>query len=104
MLKDRQAVDAREFAISVDDLASHKNGLNRAGLGAPQENVDQWKARVLVGECHHVPVQKDEIGELARALGDIHLRGVEAMRIRMALDSSSAMMMLADNDCDVVPR
>ncbi|MEO1330435.1 MAG: methyl-accepting chemotaxis protein, partial [Pseudomonadota bacterium] len=38
----------------------------------------------------------------ARALDQINQRGVEAQRIRIALDGSSTLMMLADNDRNIV--
>ncbi|MGG7567536.1 methyl-accepting chemotaxis protein [Rhodovulum sp. DZ06] len=42
--------------------------------------------------------RNDEIGALARALRRIHAAGLDARRVRLALDSSSACVLIADSD------
>jgi methyl-accepting chemotaxis protein len=46
--------------------------------------------------------RRDEIGQLARSLELIHRRGVEAIRVKAALDTSQSSTMLADNDGTIV--
>ena len=53
----------------------------------------QGEQVTLPGEDRH-----DEIGQLARSMTMIYERGVEAARIRLALDNSSAMMLIAGPD------
>ena len=68
----------KTFGTAVSDLASGKN-------------VD------VPGKT-----RSDEIGMLARSMDEIYSRAVAASRIRNALDSSSTMMMLADNEFNIV--
>jgi methyl-accepting chemotaxis protein len=59
-----------------------------------------------LAEGEHVAIpgldRKDEIGDLARALKTIHDSGVEAARIRAALDSCRTNVMVCDGDNRVV--
>ncbi len=56
--------------------------------------------RLVEGEDVEIPgaSRSDEVGALARAMSRIHAKGEEAARTRIALDSSSAMLMIADNE------
>ena len=46
--------------------------------------------------------RRDEIGGLARSLDAIHESSVDAMRLRLAVESSSTMLMVADTDHEIV--
>lgn len=74
--------------IVVRPLHAFRDAVSRLAQG---EQVDLPWAR-----------RKDEIGALAQSMTEIYRSGVEAARIRVALDNSSKMMMLADNDLKIV--
>lgn len=61
-------------------------------------------ARIAEGEEATVPetARHDEIGDLARSLKAIHESGVEATRIRTALDGCRTSVMVCDADDRVV--
>ena len=76
-----------------------------AGLSRVIGQLADWTRALNEGETgREVPglARKDELGVLARSMVAIHQRGEEAARIRTALDDSSAMIMLADNDQNIV--
>ncbi len=59
-----------------------------------------------LAQGRHVDVpgttRNDELGELARSLNVIHERAVEATRIRLALDSADASVMVTDADQKII--
>ncbi|MEM7041478.1 MAG: methyl-accepting chemotaxis protein [Pseudomonadota bacterium] len=59
---------------------------------------------LLRGEAVKMPAldHKDELGELARALQDIHGKAVEAAQIKTALDGCQTSVMLADKKLEVI--
>ncbi|MEO1331337.1 MAG: methyl-accepting chemotaxis protein, partial [Pseudomonadota bacterium] len=70
----------------------------RPVIVAPLRAFRESVARLAQGEKVALPGMErgDEIGALARSMEAIYERGVEAARIRIALDNSSALMMVAD--------
>ena len=70
----------------------------RPRIVRPLKQFGDAVARLAEGEQVTLPGEnrQDEIGQLARSMTLIYDRGVEAARIRMALDNSSAMMLIAD--------
>ncbi len=69
-------------------------------LGAMSRSV----AQLAQGQHVAVPgtARNDELGELARSLSVIHERAVEATRIRLALDSADASVMVTDADQKII--
>lgn len=62
-------------------------------------------SRIAQGEIHvPIPGEKrgDELGALARAIDAIRQAGIDAMRIKTALDNVSANTMMADNDGRII--
>lgn len=96
----------RLLAIMVAALA----GLGLAGfliarrLAASLVALREAALRIAQGESVSVPAlgRAGEIGELARALGAVHDAGVEAARIRAALDGCRTSMMVCDTRNRVV--
>ncbi len=70
------------------------------GVSRPLGGLEAAIARLLEGESIEIPgaSRGDEIGSLARAMGLIHEKAEEAARTRLAIESSSAMLMIATND------
>ncbi len=56
------------------------------------------------GETVDVPAadRGDEIGVLARSMGTVYQKGLEAVRLRSALDGCSTMVMVANRQCRIV--
>lgn len=56
------------------------------------------------GESVDVPAAErgDEIGVLARSMGTVYQKGLEAVRLRSALDGCSTMVMVANRQCMIV--
>ncbi len=96
----------RLIAIMLAALA----GIGLAGflagrrIGSPVAALRDAALRVADGESVSIPAtdRKDEIGELARALGVVHDAGIEAARIRAALDGCRTSMMVCDTRNRVV--
>ena len=76
----------------------------RPRIVRPLRQFKDAVARLAQGEQVTLPGEQrhDEIGQLARSMTAIYERGVEAARIRLALDSSSAMMLITDADNRII--
>ncbi|MBX2855221.1 MAG: HAMP domain-containing protein [Rhodobacteraceae bacterium] len=76
----------------------------RPRIVRPLREFKDAVARLAKGEQVALPGEQrhDEIGQLARSMTVIYERGVEAARIRLALDSSSAMMLITDADNRII--
>jgi methyl-accepting chemotaxis protein len=61
-------------------------------------------SRIAAGEAADIPgeARGDELGELARALRQVHDAGVAAARIRSALDNAGTNVMVADEKGNVI--
>jgi methyl-accepting chemotaxis protein len=72
--------------------------------GWPITTLREATARIAEGEDAAIPglARQDEIGDLARALKTIHDSGVEAARIRAALDNCHTNVMVCDGENRVV--
>lgn len=72
--------------------------LNRT-LAQPLDRLEKAIGRMIAGENIDIPGfdRRDEIGALARSMHEIHAQGEAAARTRRAIDSSSAMLMIADD-------
>ena len=72
--------------------------------GRPIATLREATARIAEGEDAAIPglARQDEIGDLARALKTIHDSGVEAARIRAALDNCRTNVMVCDGENRVV--
>lgn len=71
---------------------------------APLGNISRSVGRLALGEQVTVPGvdRQDELGDLARSLGIIHHRAIEATRIKLALDSADSPIMVTDADHKVI--
>ena len=69
-------------------------------LGKPLSAMETAITRLLAGDSERVPGQRrrDEIGRLARAMTAIHDKGLEAARLKQAVDSAEVLLMVADDD------
>lgn len=78
--------------------------LGHRGVARPLAALRDAAARIAEGEAAVVPgaTRGDEIGGLARALSTIHEGGVEAARIRAALDVCRTSIMVCDAQGRVV--
>jgi methyl-accepting chemotaxis protein len=111
-------LSAADIAGVVDAAARPMLTISAAALGAialvgwfaarsihrPISAMRDAVGRLAEGEDVAIPGldRKDEIGDLARALKTIHDSGVEAARIRAALDSCRTNVMVCDGDSRVV--
>lgn len=71
----------------------------------PIEGLRQAVARIAAGDANvTVPGAErgDETGDLARAIMVIRDAGVEALRIKVALDNVTSNVMMADNDFKII--
>ncbi|MBF0373875.1 MAG: HAMP domain-containing protein, partial [Alphaproteobacteria bacterium] len=70
------------------------------GIVRPLNEMAAVVGLLARGETAELPAldRRDEIGDIARALGTIHREGIEAKRIRTALDAASAAVMATDGD------
>jgi methyl-accepting chemotaxis protein len=71
---------------------------------APLQAIVDVVAALAIGEQKSVPAQErhDEIGRLARSLDGVYQRGLEATRLRAALDGCNTMVMVATRRGEVV--
>ena len=71
---------------------------------APLGDISRSVGRLALGEHVAVPGvdRPDELGDLARSLGIIHDRAIEATRIKLALDSADSPIMVTDADHKVI--
>ncbi|SFJ03944.1 methyl-accepting chemotaxis protein [Albimonas pacifica] len=69
-------------------------------VGKPLTAMERAVTRLLNGESERVPGQRrrDEIGALARAMTAIHAKGLEATRLKQAVDSAQVLLMVADDE------
>ncbi len=69
-------------------------------LGKPLTSMERAITRLLNGDSERVPGQRrrDEIGRLARAMTAIHDKGLEAARLKQAVDSAQVLLMVADDE------
>jgi methyl-accepting chemotaxis protein len=59
---------------------------------------------IAAGEASAIPgmTRKDELGQLAQALGQVHEAGVNAARIKSALDTAGTNVMIADTNGQLI--
>ena len=69
-------------------------------LSKPLTAMERAITRLLNGDAERVPGQRrrDEIGRLARAMTAIHDKGLEAARLKQAVDSAEVLLMVAEGD------
>jgi len=69
-------------------------------LSKPLTAMERAITRLLNGDAERVPGQRrrDEIGRLARAMTAIHDKGLEAARLKQAVDSAEVLLMVADDE------
>jgi methyl-accepting chemotaxis protein len=74
------------------------------GVYRPVEALTESVSRLARGDKTALPgvARRDEIGDLARAMGSIHAAGEEAARIRSALDGCPTNIMVTDNAGTIV--
>ncbi len=74
------------------------------GVYRPVEALTDSVSRLARGDKAALPGvdRRDEIGDLARAMGTIHAAGEEAARIRSALDGCPTNIMVTDNAGTIV--
>ena len=70
----------------------------------PLQGVAGAARAIADGDAANVPhaQRKDEIGALAASVQRINHRAIEAVRVRRSIDSSSALVMIADSDHTIV--
>jgi len=103
---------ARFEQMQMSALASLPALLVALGLGwlvarsfaAPVQRMTEAVGQLLAGRAVEVPGERraDELGDLARALSEIHHASVASRRIATALSASSEMVMILDTDQRVV--
>jgi methyl-accepting chemotaxis protein len=73
-------------------------------ISRPVGQMAEAVGRLASGENAEIPGQarRDELGDLARSLNQVHAMGVSAARIRSGLDRASANVMIADMDGRVI--
>lgn len=73
-------------------------------IARPLQTIVQTISELAKGNQTEIHGGKraDEIGDLARAMRQVYEKGVEAARLRSALDSCSTMMMVADRTGNIV--
>ncbi|MFT6773499.1 MAG: methyl-accepting chemotaxis protein [Paracoccaceae bacterium] len=74
--------------------------LLQRGLARPLAALASTVTRLAAGENAAIDgiERKDEIGALSRALTEIYANGLRSARVRSALDSSSARVLIADDE------
>jgi methyl-accepting chemotaxis protein len=74
------------------------------GVYRPVKALTESVSLLARGDKTALPgvARRDEIGDLARAMGTIHAAGEEAARIRSALDGCPTNIMVTDNDGTIV--
>jgi methyl-accepting chemotaxis protein len=74
------------------------------GVAAPLRAMAAAVHRLASGQNAQIPGldHRDEIGELARGLDQANAKSLAAVRIKLAMDNSSALVMIADNDRNII--
>ncbi len=74
------------------------------GIVSSLSGIVDAVASMVKGETVAVPgsERSDEIGVLARSMGTVYQKGLEAVRLRSALDGCSTMVLVANRQCRVV--
>jgi methyl-accepting chemotaxis protein len=74
------------------------------GITRPLNEMRQAVGRLAAGESCDIPGErrKDELGELARSLQQVHAAGVAAAQIRAGLDNADVNVMIANPEGKVI--
>ena len=73
-------------------------------LTGPIRSISDCVSELALGKNVPVPAKErgDEIGELARSLDQVYQRGLEAARLRTALDCSETMILVSNRRLEIV--
>ncbi|MEM9625708.1 MAG: methyl-accepting chemotaxis protein [Pseudomonadota bacterium] len=96
----------RIFAITIAALLalSFLGWALAKGIVKPLVGIVDAVASMIKGETVQVPGsnRNDEIGILARSMDTVYQKGLEAVRLRSALDGCSTMVLVANRHCKIV--